>query len=296
MVRLGLKSRTRSYKNIFSILIGWLRSHDFDWPIRRPKFERSVTLCWKYFYWIGSWIKNASSTRQVWKNHFFDNLTSLTYVTSRLNPELCFRNPFVGKSHELSCIWCVKNTFQIMFFLYVGFRQIGVALDWFPLTVATSHLNVKTRFATKELGPRCWVSRVKHPTDLTDSRCLDCQSQHCSVGSSRTVSSSIGPCHSCHRRTWWPWSRSSRKRLKYSYYNVEQLLTSKSSRAFRIFCTQLNEFRHWINVIISASLWDGGLRGKVFDNGSQDSGFLSPLSIYIICQIELKILTMLGGK
>ena len=135
-----------------------------------------------------------------------------------------------------------------------------------------------------------------YTADLTDSRCLDCQSQHCSVGSNRTVSSSIGPCHSCHRRTWWPWSRSSRKRLKYSYYNIEQLLTSKSSWAFTIVSIKLNEFRHWINVIISASLWDGGLRGKVFDNGSRDSGFLSPLSIYIIFQIELKILTMLGGK
>ena len=26
-----------------SILIGWLMSRDFNWPIRRPKYERSVT-------------------------------------------------------------------------------------------------------------------------------------------------------------------------------------------------------------------------------------------------------------
>ena len=38
-----------------SIFIGWLTSRDFFWPIRRPKFECSVTLCWKYFYRIGSW-------------------------------------------------------------------------------------------------------------------------------------------------------------------------------------------------------------------------------------------------
>ena len=48
-----------------SNFIGWLMSRDFYWPIRMPKFNRSETLHWKYFYRIRSWFLFYSSEARV---------------------------------------------------------------------------------------------------------------------------------------------------------------------------------------------------------------------------------------
>ena len=64
IVRAWVRILDRSKKKYFqpkrvqrwnsSILIGWLKSRDHPQLIRSLEFKCSITLCWKYFYWIGS--------------------------------------------------------------------------------------------------------------------------------------------------------------------------------------------------------------------------------------------------